>query len=38
LSFGVGACTVTFLMFRRSVVLQILIVASIEAGEGGAYR
>jgi hypothetical protein len=29
---------VTLLMFRASVVVQIVIVASIEAGEGGAHR
>jgi len=36
LSSGVKPCTVIFLMFRASVVVQIVIVASIEAGEGGA--
>jgi len=29
---------VAFLMFRGIVVVQIVIVASIEAGEGGARR
>jgi hypothetical protein len=33
-----GVAKVAFLMFRGIVVVQIVIVASIEAGEGGARR